>query len=64
MVKTNNNNLKTDSFKGNKVKITNETTSSEKTVTISMIIAEAEATTIEVIATTMEEAKEEEIKFM
>jgi len=63
MVKTNNN-LKNDSFKGNKVKITNETTSSKTTVTISMIITEAETTTTETIATIMEEAKVEEIKFM
>jgi len=63
MVKTNNNH-KEDSFKGNKVKITNETTSSKTTVTISMIITEAETTTTETIATIMEEAKVEEIKFM
>lgn len=63
MVKTNNN-LKEDSFKGNKVKITNETSSSKTTVTISMIITEAETTTTETIATIMEEAKVEEIKFM
>ena len=63
MVKTNNN-LKNDSFKGNKVKITNETTSSKTTVTISMIITEAETTTTETIAIIMEEAKVEEIKFM
>lgn len=63
MVKTNNN-LKNDSFKGNKVKITNETTSSKTTVTISMIITEAETTTTETIATIMEVAKVEEIKFM
>lgn len=63
MVKTNNN-LKNDSFKGNKVKITNETTSSKTTVTISMIITEAETTTTETIAIIMEVAKVEEIKFM
>ena len=63
MVKTNNN-LKNDSFKGNKVKITNETTSSKTTVTISTIITEAETTTTETIAIIMEVAKVEEIKFM